>query len=176
GPTGGEGPPDQATSTGRRAGSERLSARRNKTGLCPLMGLVGAAILAHAAAAAAQPTAADKALAESLFQESKRLMKDGKAAEACPKLVESYRIVPKLGTLLNLATCHEEVGKTASAWAEFTEAISLATKSKETARVQYARDHVQDLEKRLSHLLIEAPSAEKDLEVKLDGKVIGAAV
>jgi len=138
-----------------------------------LASAVLAAILCASGSAAADASPADKALAEGLFQEAKKLMNAGKTSEACPKLAESHRLVPKLGTLLNLATCHEDEGKTASAWAEFTEGASMATKAKEPARAKYAREHAEALEKKLSRLLVEVKSPAAGIEVKLAGKPIG---
>ncbi len=67
------------------------------------------AALGWSVPAAAQPS--NTALAESLFREGKRLSSEKKFAEACPKFAESYRLDPGLGTLLNLATCHESEGQ-----------------------------------------------------------------
>src|SRR6185503_5066326 len=74
-----------------------------------------------AAPASAEPSAADKAVADALFTEGKKLLAAGRAAEACPKFVESQRLDPGLGTMLNLADCLEQIGQTASAWGLFNE-------------------------------------------------------
>ena len=152
-------------------------ALKGRTGALAVAALLGAsvALVSPRPAAAQALSPADKALAESLFKEGKRLMDAKKHAEACPKLAESHRIAPKLGTLLNLATCHEEEGKTASAWAEFTEAASLAAKSKEPKREKYAREHAEDVEKKLSKLVVEVAGGGSDVEVTLSGKALGKA-
>ncbi len=117
----------------------------------------------------------DVALAEALFQDGRRLMLAQRYDEACPKFEESYRLVKKLGTLLNLGTCHDKQGKTASAWGELTEAVLLAKEAGEKQRVEYARKLVDDLEKRLSKLVVEVPNAPTDAEVKVDDAPIGRA-
>ena len=78
--------------------------------------------------AAAQSSSGDKAAADALFDEGKRLLAAGDTAQACAKFETSMKLFDQLGTRLNLADCYEKVGRTASAWAEFREAASLATK------------------------------------------------
>jgi hypothetical protein len=131
--------------------------------------------VASFAPAVARAQGSDAALAEALFQEGRRLMAQNKVAEACPKFEESHRLAPKLGTLLNLATCHDKQGKTGSAWGELTEALTLAKQAGEAERVAYARKLLDDLEKRLSRVVLEVPKPTDGEEVKLDGRVIVAA-
>src|SRR5687768_7618823 len=82
--------------------------------------------------------ASDKAAAEALFDQGVRLMKQNNFADACPKLEESDRIDPAVGTLLYLGECYERVGKTASAWATFREAASIANNSNQADRARVA--------------------------------------
>ena len=125
-------------------------------------------IALHGAPAAAQASASDKAAAEALFDQGLRLMKQNSFAEACPKLEESNRIDPAVGTLLYLGECFERVGKTASAWATFREAASLATNSNQADRARVAAGRAQDLEPRLSRLSVElAPEVSR-----IDGVVV----
>lgn len=132
-------------------------------------------VLAMAGPVWAQSSATDKALAETLFRDGKRLFDEGKLDEACAKLQESQRIEPRLGTLLNLATCHEKQGKTASAWAEFTEAASLAAAAKQAQRAAFARTHAADLDKRLSRLTLTLEGPASGVALTLDGKPLSVA-
>src|SRR5690348_1000013 len=82
-------------------------------------------VLAWSATAHAQ-AASQKATAEALFEEGRKLMAEGKVAEACPKFADSEQLDASSSTLLNLASCYEKLGRTASAWATYREAASLA--------------------------------------------------
>ena len=132
------------------------------------------AMLLGPARASAQSS--DSALAEALFRNGKELMDSGKLAEACPKFEESYRLVPKLGTLLNLATCHDKQGRTGTAWDELTRAATQAKQSGETERLEFARSALDQLDKRLSKLVVRVPSPVDGIEVRVDGRSIGRAV
>src|SRR5687768_6154338 len=81
----------------------------------------------------------DKATAEALFAEGRRLMSSGDFKTACPKFAASQKLDPGLGTSLNLADCYEKSGKTASAWAEFRDAAAAAHRVGSKDREQVAR-------------------------------------
>jgi hypothetical protein len=138
--------------------------------LAPLVAIV---LTAASGAAPAQDRAASRALAESLFQHGKRLMQEGHPGQACPKFAESQRLEPALGTLLNLAVCHEQDGKTASAWAEFAAAAALAARNGEKERERLAREHLAALEPRLSRLTLAVPHPPVGLELRLDDSLLG---
>jgi hypothetical protein len=125
----------------------------------------------------ARAQASNAALAESLFREGKRLSGEHKFAEACPKFAESYKLDPGLGTLLNLAICHESEGKPATAWAEFSEASSRAKREGDNDRAQLADEHVRALEPKLAHVTIAlAPGAAvSGLVIKFDTRELASA-
>lgn len=103
-------------------------------------------------------------------------MEKGEYEEACPKLEESMRLDPALGTQLNLADCYEKAGKVASAWAGFNDAASMAKSSRQADREKLARARAKALEPRLPKLLIDADAAsEPALEIVRDGVAIGSA-
>jgi hypothetical protein len=124
-------------------------------------------------AALAEPSAADRALAESLFREGRALVEKENFAQACPKLAESQRLDPRPGTLLNLAICHEGEGRTASAWAEFSDAATQAYRAGQSEREKFASDHAKALEVRLTRLRIELAETPPALELRLDGRLLG---
>jgi hypothetical protein len=130
------------------------------------------------AVARAQGTQQDKTAAEALFQEGKRLMSEGKYSEGCPKLEESNKIDPGAGTLTALALCHRGEGKTATAWSEFKEVISLARRDNRKDREQVAQENVNELEPKLSRLTITLDRAaqQQGVEIKLDTTVIPVAM
>ena len=133
---------------------------------------------AGSASPAADPAAGDpgvdKGMAEALFRAAKDLQAQGQLADACPKFAESHRLDPKPGTILNLATCHELEGRTASAWADYAEAATFAARAHQAEREKLARSKVEELGKRLSYVTFRFPDV-KDLIVLLDGKALTTA-
>jgi hypothetical protein len=125
--------------------------------------------------ALAQTSAADKATAQALFDEGKRLMEAGQVAQACPKFADSEKLDPGVGTLLNLAVCYEKNGQTASAWATYKEAASAAANAGEAAREKYARDHAAGLEPTLAKLTVAVTAPVDGLEVRRDGVLVPSA-
>jgi hypothetical protein len=131
-----------------------------------------------AGAAGAQTSASNRAAAEALFNEGRSLAAAGKYAQACPKFEASEQLDPGLGTLLNLAECYEKLGKTASAWAEYKEAIPLARASGSKVRQDLATERAAALESRLSMLTIRALGGAEEtsgLEIRRDGVPVQSA-
>lgn len=124
--------------------------------------------LAHAAGAD------DKAAAQVLFDEGRKLMDKGKYAEACPKLESSQRLDPGAGTLLNLAACYEKNGQTASAWVTYTDAAT-ASQERHADWAARATERAKALFPGLSHLSIEVPNAPSGAEIKRDGKALDSS-
>lgn len=137
-----------------------------------------AAAVALALLAGGAPVAeaqSQKAVAEALFGEGRRLMAEGKVAEACPKFADSQRLDPSSGTLLNLGNCYEKLGRTATAWATYREAQShaLANSRPENARV--AEKRATTLEPRLARVKVTVTSAVPGLELRRDGVAVTSA-
>lgn len=128
------------------------------------------AILLASGLAHAEPTARDRALAESIFREAKKRFQAGDIAAACSSFAESQRLDPQLGALLHLATCHEKEGKLATAWIEFTEAAQRADAPKQKERRELARAKADELESRVPRLVVVARA--KDQVLTLDGERI----
>ena len=104
----------------------------------------------------------NKAAAEALFSEGRTLASSGRCAEAIPKFQGSQKLDPGIGTLLNLAECYEQVGKTASAWAEYREVISLARAAGSKEREELATQRSKVLEPKLSRLAIKVAAGAGD--------------
>jgi tetratricopeptide (TPR) repeat protein len=139
----------------------------------PMIAAVVLGVLCTIRAAVAFGQERDPAASETLFKEGRRLMKSRDFASACPKLEESLRLDPAAGTLINLAECEEQLGRTASAWQHWRAAAdSLPAGDK---RRGVALNRASALEKALPRLTITlAPGTPSDTRVKRDGTFLGA--
>jgi hypothetical protein len=127
------------------------------------------ALLLLASTSGAQTSAA---IAESLFREGKKLLEQKRYDEACPKFKESARLDPSSGVELALGLCYEGQGRTASAWAAFVSAASLARRDARHDREAVASHHAAALEPKIPRVTLDvAPEtlAIKGLSVKQDG-------
>lgn len=132
-----------------------------------LLGCLGVALPARAQTADEARTAA-----EALFVEGRRLMEQGELAQACAKFRESQSLDPGAGTLLNLARCLARSGRTASAWAAYLEAASLARASGQFSRENFAREQANRIAAELPRVRVEvAPAVQRaGLELLVDGE------
>ena len=125
---------------------------------------VSSALLVALAAgtAVAQPSAA----ATAQFDQGRALMKEKRYAEACAAFERSQKLEPAPGTLYNLATCYEKIGKLATAWAAFRD---LGTRDPNKQRRKSSNDMATTLAKRMPKLVIEVDTPPAGVVVTLDG-------
>jgi hypothetical protein len=127
-----------------------------------------AGVLAAIALLASQPVLArgDNAAtaAEALFRQAKSLLAKGEMEKACAKLDASRKLEPAVGTLLYLGDCYDKLGKTASAWAAFRDARSLAEERKDP-RMKIADVRAIALKPRVSTISLKVAEG----NAKLDG-------
>lgn len=137
--------------------------------------VVGLAVLALASSARADD-ASQAALAERLFRDGRALVTEGRLREACEKFAESRRLDPAPGTLLNLARCYEDVGRTASAWATYRELELRAVGPDQATRASFAHRRIAELEPTLAALVVHvAPESRvPGLAVGFDDVEVGA--
>jgi serine/threonine-protein kinase len=132
------------------------------------------AALFLASRAYAEPSPLDKASAQALFDDALKLMASKSFALACPKLEESQRLDPAMGTEYRLAECYEAVGRTASAWAGFAEVADLARASGQKDREKTARGRAARLEPTLCRASITAAAPDTPgLEVRRGDVLVG---
>ncbi len=139
------------------------------------LGAIVACVLAAGSARADDGSQA--ALAEKLFRTGRALLAEGKVREACESFRESKQLDPTPGTLVNLGSCLEALGRTASAWAVYRELAARATKRGQTARAEHASQKAAELEPQIPTLEIRIPAPHRidGLVVECDGIVLGSA-
>lgn len=138
---------------------------------------IACALVAPHRLARADGSGTDSAAAQALFDQGKKLMAEGNYPDACPKLEESQRLDPGVGTLLNLADCYEQEGRTATAWSKFLEAASAAKAAGQADRESGARERAARLASRISKIVINVPGADRTpgIEIKRNGALVGSA-
>jgi hypothetical protein len=151
---------------------------RSKPSIRAASAIVGlaAALLLRSGAHAQEPTTEAKAVALDLFHQGRELMDRKELEPACRKFEESQRLDPGGGTLLNLAVCNELRGRTATAWAQFDEALRWARRDGRPDREKLAQEHLDALTPRLARLVILVePLPPQGLVVSRNGIELGAA-
>jgi hypothetical protein len=133
-----------------------------------VLGIVGPALAALLSLSTAPAWASgESAAAEALFQQAKTLADEKRWADACPKFEAAYRLDKTLGALMNLADCEEHLGRVASAWAHWGEAVELAEKNGDK-RAGFAGKRRDALVKRLPMILLVVAARKSALDVFRD--------
>ncbi len=98
-------------------------------------------------------------------------MTQGHFAEACKKLEGSEKLDPGAGTLLNLASCYEQNGQTASAWITYKDAAAAAG-VRHPDWASQANDGANALEPKLARLTIVIGVSTPGMQVSRDGAAV----
>jgi hypothetical protein len=144
-----------------------------------LSSLLALALLVGAGARPARAQSpADKSAAESLFDDARRKIDAHDYLAASKALESSQRLDPGIGTLLYLGDCYEKIGRTASAWATFREAASLARAAGQLDREAVALRRATALEAALPKLALNvAPGNDRPgFALRRDGEALSKAI
>ncbi len=98
---------------------------------------------------------------EDLFDQGRKELKLGQLEAALRSFEQSYALQPTLGTLLNLADCHDRLKHAPQAWRLFTDAKDWAWRDEEPERFAAATARLAALEPQLARLTVrcEAPAS-----------------
>ncbi len=129
--------------------------------------------LATTAARAAPPSQDDLVAAGQSFREGTAALEAGRVEEACRSFEKSLQHARRVDALVASARCHELEGKTATAWAEHSEASVTAERDGDVATATTSREAASRLAARLSKLQIDAPPT-PGLVVRRDGVTLAA--
>lgn len=113
-------------------------------------------ILAASAASGQEASLGD---ANRFFAEGRELLARGELAEACRKFARSHELLPRAGTLLNLAVCLARSGENLQAFYRFQEALDAAIRDGRADREELARGYLEDLRSKLAWLTISVERA-----------------
>ncbi len=134
-----------------------------------VMRRVGPLVTLAALASVPSSAHAEDTSAAGLLASGKRLMAAGQVAEACPKLAESQRLAPEVGTELLFADCVLSLGRTATAWRHYRAAAEVLARAKDP-REAATRKKIEALTPRVGRIVIIPPvGAKPSLGLDCDG-------
>jgi hypothetical protein len=100
------------------------------------------------------------------FERGRKLMRDGKIAEACAAFAESQRLDPQYGTEFNLGQCYQKLGRLSAALEAYQD---VARRDPNTQRRDTAAQLAADLEPRVPKLQIQIDHPPAIVAVTVDG-------
>lgn len=135
--------------------------------------LVAASVTGGARADGTPAPAAEPARAETLFQEGKKLLEQSSFEAACPRLALSDALDPTISTLGLLAACHEQQGRSATAYQEYR-ATQKRAEAAGDPRADFAKQRAAALEPTLPRIFIHFERPSPDVQVLRNLEVVTA--
>jgi hypothetical protein len=136
--------------------------------------LTMAALALSTSALAGEPTAEELQRARDLFAESERAERAEKWGEALGLLVQVAAIKVTPGILFHMATCEEQLGRTAAALDHFEQAERLAAEQGVADVKALAASRIPPLRQRVPRVVVAVRPPIDGLQVLLDGDVVPA--
>lgn len=130
---------------------------------------LGAQATGSARADVATRSGEDVARAEARFHAGEQFFDAKQYEAACSAFEESERLDPQLGTLLNLAFCQERMGRTATAWHEYSVGAMWADQRGQHDRAAWALRRAVEVGRKVPIVLLEVPVAAAGYTIELDG-------
>jgi len=93
-----------------------------------------------------------------LFDHGKKLLKDGKAKQACAALQQSLDLEEAINTHYQLGRCHEEQDRYLEAHGSYLRASTMARTNKDEKRAGIAQQRADDLKPKIPTVVIVVPS------------------
>ncbi|MEO8704134.1 MAG: hypothetical protein ABI867_29045 [Kofleriaceae bacterium] len=118
------------------------------------MRIVSLLVIAATATSTAYAESPDVGEADRLFEEGRALAKEKRFSEACDRFGRSFALDPTIGTELNLADCHEQLGHLREAWRLFAEAADKSAKTDDRKRTTFARGRADTAAARLAEVVV----------------------
>lgn len=124
--------------------------------------------------ARAHAQSSDAGIASQLFDAGRDLMKAGDFVSACPKLAQSAKLEPRVGTLGRLAECEEKIGHLAASRGHWRDAVDLARAQKDD-RATHAQDELKRVDALVPRVLVTMTSPPPNLSLLVDDVAVGSA-
>jgi len=119
----------------------------------------------------AKPAGAQPSDSMQLFTEGSAMMEQGQFAEALPLLERAQKAQPGIGTMFNIAICHQKLGRLGTAYRKFREVEQLARASGKQARADAAHEKLAEIKARVPAFAI-ATSDPDEVTVRVDGDAL----
>jgi hypothetical protein len=120
----------------------------------PVLRIVCACVVLVVAARAGADPAPRAGEADRLFLEGRALAKAGQYQEACDRFTRSLVLDHTVGTELNLADCHEQLGHLREAWQLFVAAADASARTADARRTTFARGRAEAIVARMTTVVV----------------------
>jgi hypothetical protein len=121
--------------------------------------------------AARAASADDASEATEAFKQGRELTRAGNHKEACPLFEKSMKLVPAIGTELNLARCYAATGRLVEAKKLFDGLAAKTTDAHQKERAALVQEGLADLKGRMPHIQVDT---RMPVLVEIDGEVVDA--